>query len=111
MEISGHIHGQAMPRDEQRQAFKCKQCQGEWMISHRVAVMADFQVLMGQDLPEVNPGIAFILYECIACGFLNEPPLAYTGESVLGKHYAEMVKVVKDANKRRTAKLCTCPTK
>jgi len=110
-EITGPIHGQATPREDQRFPFKCKSCNGEWMISHRTTIMADFQVLMGQDLPEFNPGVAFIMYECIACGYYNEPPIAYTGESVLGKLHAEMVKVVKDANKRRTAKPCSCPTK
>jgi hypothetical protein len=110
MEISGPIHGQATPREEQRKAFKCKSCQGEWMISHRATIMAEFQVLMGQDLPEFNPGIAFYIYECIACGHYNEPTITYTGESVLGKMYAEMTKVVADANERRAGKPCTCPT-
>lgn len=110
-EITGAIHGQALPRPEERKAFLCKNCQGEWMISRRVAVMANFQVLMGQDLPGFNPGVTFYIYECIACGHYNDPPIAYTGESVLGRLYTEMMKVVTDANKRRTAKPCTCPTK
>jgi DNA-directed RNA polymerase subunit RPC12/RpoP len=111
MEISGFLHGQALPYEEKRKAFRCAECKGEWMIRHRVTIMADYQVLMGQDLPEFNPGVAFMVYECLACGHYNEPPITYTGESVLGKLYAQMVKVVVDANKRRAAKPCTCPTK
>lgn len=110
MEFAGPIHGQAMPQDEARKSFKCKECKGEWMIGHRLAVMADFQVLMGQELPEVNPGISFMMYECITCGHYNEPPIAYTETTALARLNADLGKVIKDANERRSTKPCVCPT-
>ena len=108
MEISGAIHGQGTPRQEGREPLYCANCKGQWFISCRVARIHNFQVLMGQESPEVDPGVSFFLYECVSCGHLNEPPLAYTGIDTLRTLYDDLRRVVKDANVRRSSG-CKCP--
>jgi hypothetical protein len=107
--MGGHLHGQGEYKPEKKRAFVCEKCKGHWMVEHRVSVKENFQVLMGQELPEVD-GISFRIYECIACGHYNLPPLAYTGTDAIAKLNAELNKVIADANKRRAKKPCTCPT-
>jgi hypothetical protein len=64
---------------------------------------------MGQELPDIN-GVSFVFYECVACGHYNETPLAYTGTDAIAKLNAELTKVIKDANVRRSGG-CKCPGK
>lgn len=108
MEMTGVIHGQGTPRPEERQPLYCANCKCDWFITCRVARVHNFQVLMGQQSAEADPGVSFYLYECVNCGYLNEPPLAYTGIDSLRTLYDDLRGVVKDANVRRSSG-CKCP--
>jgi len=104
--MGGAIHGQGIPNPERKKPFVCKQCKGPWMMEHRISIKENFQVLMGQELPDID-GVSFVIYECLACGYYNETPLAYTGTDAIAKLNEALGKVIKDANVRRSGG-CKC---
>ena len=101
MQITGNIHGVPPPPPDRPTVRVCTNCGGEWMRMFLAQKIQEFQVLIGQAAPAAIDPTAFYLYECLACGFINQPALIYTGVDGMRRLYDELLKVIGEINDAR----------
>jgi len=94
------IHGVPNPKPEGPRVRGCAECQNTWMLPLLIQQIQDFQVLLGQAAPMMDPG-TFFLYQCLNCGHINQPALVYEGQNMERRLYEELLNIVKEINERR----------
>lgn len=96
------IHGVHNPPPQRPDQKICDRCKGAWFIKLRVTQLQTHPVLLGEEAMTLEP--SFFLYECVVCGFIAQPPTAYTGLSGEQKIYEELLRIIDAANERNKCK-------
>ena len=91
------IHGVPNQQSKGPRVRVCSECKSEWMEPLKIQRIQDFQVILGQPAPEIDPG-TFYLYKCIQCGHINQPALVYEGQNEVRRLYEGLLKIIREIN-------------
>lgn len=98
VEFAGKIHGVPEGKPPDIEVLECTNCGGIWMETKIVQMLQKQQVLIGQPLPPSVDPMNFYVYQCLDCGFMNQPPLVYSGQTLERQVYDSLIKVIKKHN-------------